>query len=189
MSRCPNRSPFREMNLRMTSLLRSKCSEYPPSIAKARTRDHSNLTFLCQTSDDCTTRMNGHLRKSEWLVAFTAVFFCATQSNAMDAREVFKQISPSVVLIKTYDEVSTPLKLGSGFFVDDGHKLVTNFHVVDGAARVEIVLSDKSSVETQELVSYSQEHDLAILQVAISGKPVALSTHKPDVGDHILAIG
>src|SRR5947199_10665778 len=103
------------------------------------------------------------VRKPSSLVLFAMVCFCAPKMNAVDPREVFKQIGPSVVLIKTYDAESTPIKLGSGFFVEDGHKLVTNYHVVDGAARVEIVLSDKSSVDTRDVIGYSPERDLAIL--------------------------
>jgi len=66
---------------------------------------------------------------------------------------------------------------------------VTNFHVVDQASAVEIVLSEKSSVQTHDLISYSREHDLAIIPIGTAGKALPLSNRKPEVGDRIITVG
>jgi S1-C subfamily serine protease len=60
----------------------------------------------------------------------------------LDPKEIFRRASPSIVVVRTYDEGGRPVALGSGFYVDDGRKIVTNFHVVDGATKVEVVSAD-----------------------------------------------
>jgi serine protease Do len=80
--------------------------------------------------------------------------------------------------------------LGSGVIISDAGRVVTNAHVVDGADRVAIVLTDQREFEAK-VVGVDRATDLAVLEVEASGLP-ALAFGDSDqtrVGDVVLAVG
>jgi S1-C subfamily serine protease len=79
---------------------------------------------------------------------------------------------------------------GSGVIVTPDGYLLTNQHVVQGAARVEITLIDGDSVEAR-VVAEDASTDLAVLQAHASGLPAAgiEATGRPRVGQLVVAIG
>lgn len=80
--------------------------------------------------------------------------------------------------------------LGSGVIVSDDGYILTNNHVVAGAAEIEIALQDGRSAEAK-LVGTDPESDLAILKVQLNDLPVITFSGKKSlrVGDVVLAIG
>ncbi len=87
--------------------------------------------------------------------------------------KVFEQYSPSVVFIKNaslqWDWFSTylyevPQGAGSGFIWDNQGHIVTNFHVIYQAYKIEVFLSDQQSYEAK-VVGVSPDHDLAVLKI------------------------
>ena len=110
--------------------------------------------------------------------------------------------SASVVFITTLQERQDPLTLdpvdspagaGSGFFWDtDGH-VVTNYHVVKGAALLKVTLGD-TTVVPASLVGYDEDRDVAVLQlphdVAARARPMPLGASVDlRVGQRVYAIG
>ena len=86
--------------------------------------------------------------------------------------DLFENTSPSVVYITTVTRrrdifgrgVNVPQGSGTGFvWNDDGH-VVTNFHVVQGAASARVVMHDQTSY-IAEWVGGSERHDLAVLRI------------------------
>jgi len=80
--------------------------------------------------------------------------------------------------------------LGSGVIVNADGYILTNHHVVDGADRVEVELSDRR-VLTATVVGDDAPSDLAVLKVDATGLqtlPLA-DSDKARVGDVVLAIG
>lgn len=81
--------------------------------------------------------------------------------------------------------------LGSGVILRDDGYVVTNFHVVQGADEVRVVLSDKREFPA-EIVFGDAQSDLAILKLnGISDLPVLKfrDSDSLEVGDLVLAIG
>lgn len=81
--------------------------------------------------------------------------------------------------------------LGSGFFVDSDGYIVTNNHVIDGADKIEVVLSDGSRLQA-ELIGRDPKTDLALIKVSGDKPFPALhfgNSDKARVGDWVLAIG
>lgn len=87
--------------------------------------------------------------------------------------DVFERVSPAVVFIKNaslqLDWFSTylyeiPQGAGSGFIWDTQGHIVTNFHVIYQADKIEVVLSDQQSYEA-EVVGVAPEYDLAVLKI------------------------
>ncbi len=85
-----------------------------------------------------------------------------------------------------------PERRDSGFVWDTQGHIVTNNHVVDGASKIVVILSDGTEV-TATLVGRDVDSDLAVIQVDPAGltlRPVALGdSTKLQVGQFALAIG
>lgn len=111
------------------------------------------------------------------------------------------ELSPNAPLDQFFDDFferqkrgenePRPTGEGSGFVIDASGTIVTNFHVVDGADRVEVVFNDGTKLAA-EVVGKDKEIDVAVLKV----KPVAplkpVRFGDPDslrVGEWVLALG
>lgn len=82
--------------------------------------------------------------------------------------------------------------LGSGFIISpDGH-IVTNNHVVAGASKISVYLSDRKEPYAAKLVGSDEQLDLAVLKIDADEKLPALSfgdSNKLEVGSWVIAIG
>jgi S1-C subfamily serine protease len=79
---------------------------------------------------------------------------------------------------------------GSGFVIDGEGHILTNFHVVEGARRVEVTTSDKKKYPA-EIIGTDPQHDLAVIQIpAHSIQSAVLGDSKAlVVGQKVFAIG
>jgi serine protease Do len=79
---------------------------------------------------------------------------------------------------------------GSGFFVSQDGYVVTNNHVVEKAAEVQLVTDDGKTLNAK-VIGTDPRTDLALLKVSESGNYpfVQLSTGKPRIGEWVLAVG
>ncbi len=79
---------------------------------------------------------------------------------------------------------------GSGFVISEDGYVVTNNHVVDGAAKIQVSF-DKDRKYDAELVGTDQRTDLALLKIKATEKfqSVKFAAAQPRVGDWVLAVG
>lgn len=114
---------------------------------------------------------------------------------------IFESVSPSVAFIKnaalevdwfSAEFYEVPRGAGSGFVWDkDGH-IVTNFHVLYRADKIDVTLSDHKTYNAK-VVGYSPDHDLAVLKVnapknVLKAIPLGRSGNLK-VGQKVLSIG
>jgi Do/DeqQ family serine protease len=80
--------------------------------------------------------------------------------------------------------------LGSGVIIQSDGRIVTNAHVVDGADRVRVLLTDGREFDAK-VIGVDKPTDLAVLDVEASGLPTLPfgDSDKPRVGDVVLAVG
>jgi S1-C subfamily serine protease len=115
--------------------------------------------------------------------------------------ELFERVRDSVVFITTREQVqdffsrnvfTVPKGSGSGFVWDEHGHVITNYHVIEGAAEAIVKLADGRDYKAS-LVGASQPHDLAVLRISVPGKrppPVPIGTSATlRVGQKVLAIG
>ncbi len=118
--------------------------------------------------------------------------------GGLSVEQVYDRAAPAVVQITT--TLASPngsaepggRALGSGFVIDkDGH-IVTNFHVVDGAEKIQVGFSNRETVEAT-LVGSDAATDLALLEVDLPAQafaPLALADSDAlQVGEPVIAIG
>jgi len=136
-------------------------------------------------------------RKHPRFIPFALVLFLASATSITRAEEslptLVKRVKPAVVAIATYDASGEALMTGSGFFLRPG-QVVTNLHVVRGAARAEIkTLDGKGKVyPVTGAVAVDEEGDLALLTVDMPlerARTSELATDLPDEGETIFVIG
>ena len=97
--------------------------------------------------------------------------------------QVYAMNEPSVVLIET------DMATGSGFIITDDGYVVTNYHVVEDARTIDVVLFDNSSYRAT-LEGYDSSNDVAVLKMEGEFQPVKLgSSDDLIVGDQVVAIG
>lgn len=122
----------------------------------------------------------------------------ATKSLPARAAQVAAAVAPSVVSIKSLDSEPTPLNQisesgkGTGFVIKDDGTLLTNYHIVAGAKRIEVTFAD-GMVSPAQVISAQPERDLVVL------KPARIPDDLPAItmaaagqlapGDLVIAVG
>ena len=109
--------------------------------------------------------------------------------------DLIDKAQPSVVAVNTQTVVRTRFVqrtvqgAGSGWIIDGSGTVVTNNHVVDGATKITVQLSDGRTY-TPVSVKTDPTTDLAVLKID-AGKLQALkiASSRPRVGDWVLAVG
>src|SRR5215472_2425871 len=126
----------------------------------------------------------------------------ASAPAAFDAEEqnniaVYKKALPSVVNITStavafdFFYGAVPQRgMGSGFVIDGEGHILTNFHVVEGARKLDVTTSDKKRY-TAQIVGTDPVHDLAVIQIPTKDVPQAAIGDSKNlvVGQKVYAIG
>ena len=121
-----------------------------------------------------------------------------TEDEAINVR-IYRQVSPAVANILTkateYDFFMDPVPVegaGSGFVIDPRGYILTNFHVVEGAQSIEVVLGDQSRYPAK-FIGADQRNDVALVKIDPKGKSLAAlplgDSAAIQVGQKVLAIG
>ncbi|UCE79197.1 MAG: trypsin-like peptidase domain-containing protein [Nitrospiraceae bacterium] len=122
----------------------------------------------------------------------------ADEKNTID---IFRAVSSSVVFITSVELrrdffslniYEIPRGTGSGFVWDINGRIVTNFHVIGDASRVEVTLADNSKWKAV-VVGTAPDKDLAVLQISAPAdklKPIPVGESRNlMVGQKVFAIG
>jgi len=130
------------------------------------------------------------MRKTAQFLLIVSLLAFPFKGYGASVKDIYAGAKNSVVLIMAYDSANTPLGLGSGFFIEP-QKLITNYHVIEGAGRIVVKNSSTGlQCEVVNIASYSKYLDLAVLQIDKSGQPLTISKQKDhSVGDKVVAIG
>jgi len=110
--------------------------------------------------------------------------------------QIYKKLAPATVFIASSYLTSEPMSMGpgigSGILLDQTGSILTNAHVVQGAAKITVTLHDNTRVPA-ELVGLDPVTDVALLKIALPKKhPVPAQLGDSDnleVGQKVLAIG
>ena len=109
-------------------------------------------------------------------------------SGMLTPQEAADVVRKSTVTISVKMENGTGT--GSGFVYDANGHIVTNYHVIEDAVLIQVVLPDGIAYDA-EVVGYNEPADLAVLRVQASGLvPAAIgSSSSLLVGDEVVAVG
>jgi putative serine protease PepD len=135
------------------------------------------------------------------LLAWTLpVGAAALTSGEQNTITVYEKVAPSIVNITTavceqeffFCSIPTGSNSGSGIVLKEDGTIVTNYHVVSDAQRIQVTLSDGRQKKA-EIVASSPREDLAIIRtesVESPLKPIVFGdSDRLEVGEKVLAIG
>lgn len=85
-------------------------------------------------------------------------------------------------------QINTDVSIGSGFFIAD-NRVVTNYHVIEGAKSIRIELLSGETYEIDSVLGYDKNLDIAVLSVPITKKPFIKNTHGVTDGETVYTMG
>ncbi len=119
----------------------------------------------------------------------------ALPQGGMTPAMLYAQCVSSVVAISSQATVAsggmTTVGTGSGFILSEDGYVVSNHHVVDGAEKLLVTLSDGTQYEAK-LIGSDNINDVALLKINADGKLPAVqigSSSALQIGDQVVAIG
>lgn len=105
------------------------------------------------------------------------------------ATEIYNQAVKYVGEIVIYDKSGAELALGTGFVISADGKIVTNYHVIDGAYSAKITINNTTYPITT-ILAYDESIDLAVLKINATGLAYAHVCKKAvQTGETVYAIG
>lgn len=131
----------------------------------------------------------GHGRRDILAVAVWTLFV-AGRGDGQDIKQLHKQAREAVFLLRVFDSSGEAYASGTGFLVQKD-LVATNHHVVESAARVEVVLSEDKTVDAAAIVAWDPENDLALLKLpSVERRPLSLgSSRSLEPGDRVIVLG
>ena len=113
----------------------------------------------------------------------------AQESESLTAR-IARENLPAVVTLIALDDRDQPLALGSGFFITRDGVIVTNAHVVGGAAKVLVRWRGQSGVAIK-ILNFARNYDLVTIQTSFMSTPVVLlaDSDTAAVGQDVIVLG
>jgi serine protease Do len=143
-----------------------------------------------------------------WLVACLVLTICTGTPRFLAAAlvtpeevnsvRVYKKLANATVLIASayvsahHIAQASGKGLGSGVLIDEQGSIVTNSHVVEGAANITVTLHDGTRLPA-ELIGSDPQSDVALLHVTLPQGPHAPAqlgdSDKLEIGQKVLAIG
>lgn len=104
--------------------------------------------------------------------------------------EIAREQSKAVVIIEALDERGSVTGQGSGFIVTSQGAVVTNLHVVQGAASLRVKLPGGDAYKTSDLIDVDDAKDIAIVKVKGFKLPVVTlgDSDKAETGEAVVAI-
>ena len=107
----------------------------------------------------------------------------------------FEKLDDAVVVVKIFDFKGNYYGHGSGFIIDAKGTIVTNYHVVEDASSLKIMIDNKGIKEEYDvdyILKGDAEKDLAILSIKNNNKSLPflkIAKQFPKKGDECWAIG
>ena len=114
----------------------------------------------------------------------------AAPSTELTSEQLFARVSPAVVKVHVYGPDSKLKAQGSGFFVSTDGLVITNYHVMAGAASAKLVLNDGKVVEVSGIAASIPSKDLILLKADVpKAEFLQISKGQPKVGARVFAVG
>lgn len=119
-----------------------------------------------------------------------------TSGDLLTPKEVYANNAESVVGISaevqttSFGQTTRGTASGSGFIITEDGYVVTNYHVVEDALSVSVILSGDEEYEA-EIIGFDSTNDVAVLKIEAEDLPAVVlgSSDELAIGDMVVAIG
>ena len=135
-----------------------------------------------------------------WFYGFLLFFFVAAMHGANgsvswaqeDLPAIIKRVGPSIVVIVTYNRQGMPLEQETSFFISKEGDVITNYHVLQGASRADVITDDGKAHRIIKILDRDRMGDLIRISVDLPERqahPLPVTMFYPEVGERIIIIG
>lgn len=123
-----------------------------------------------------------------------------SDEKAMSTIDAINKVKSAVVTVSVksiqqgiFGQQESTSGVGSGFIIDESGSIMTNYHVVQGASSVKVILSTGKEVNAK-VVNYDANLDLAILKITdkdvkVPGVAELGDSDRLQQGEEVIAIG
>jgi S1-C subfamily serine protease len=115
------------------------------------------------------------------------------QDVKRDIPSIAQEALRCVVTIETKDVLGKPLSLGSGFLVSSDGRVVTNYHVIQGAASAAVRFADGASYSVDGLLASNSDKDLVLLKIRTTSNEFRFlslgDSDRVEIGEQVVAVG
>lgn len=173
------------------TVLAGASSAWAQAIPESSQGDSTSLSSVIKT-DAVSTVIEGVL---------DSVVLISTSENQEEEAKADLPTSPNAPLDEFFKDFfarqqngekrARPTGEGSGFVVDSSGVIVTNYHVIDGADRIEVMFNDGTKLPA-EVIGKDKEIDVAVLRVKPKGPLTAVKFGDSDalrMGEWLVAVG
>src|SRR5215475_7157093 len=124
------------------------------------------------------------------LALFIPASVFAQNQGLKSPSEIAREQSKAVVIIESLDERGSVTGQGSGFIVTSLGAVVTNLHVVQGAASLRVKLPGGDVYKTSDLVDVDDAKDIAVVKIKGFKLPAVTlgDSDKAETGEPVVAI-
>lgn len=118
----------------------------------------------------------------------SSIITVSDKKNILTIPEIVQKVNPSVVGVSS--QLSNGTSTGTGIVMTSDGYIITNAHVVDGAQKISVILSDGSE-NAATLIGEDTRTDVAVLKINVSGLTAAEFGDSDSivVGESVVAIG
>ena len=145
----------------------------------------------CATMRKFFNHLSNH--KTKYIIGVLVIIVVSMSCYILSKQDnKIEKLSKSVLMLNMYDAKDELFAIGSGFVAFEHDILVTNYHVIDKAYKIEAVDENDVVYSLDKVIAFDKEKDLAILKFS---NPTDLNvlklydSSKVSKGDEVIAIG
>ena len=114
-----------------------------------------------------------------------------TETPVAELRRAADKTAPAVILVSVFDASGKLLRTGTGFFISDDGKFVTNRHLIEDGVNAIASTADKKIHNVTGVLAESAELDVAVLQAETKEAPslVLNNVKTPESGTRVTIVG
>lgn len=109
------------------------------------------------------------------------------KKQVLSAKEIYAKCGPATVELSVTNSLYGDV-LGSGFFISK-NRIVTNYHVIEGADKIQITTNKNKKYEIKRIVGYDEKLDIAVLEIDEKNASLTISPSDTGVGENVYALG
>jgi S1-C subfamily serine protease len=134
-------------------------------------------------------RLGGTVAWNDATKTATLTFGSTTTQTSLSVTEIAKKVESVVYIEVAFSDGKGAS--GSGFIISPDGRIVTNYHVIDGAESGKVVLNDETTFTDIRVLGWDKEGDLAIIKISGSGLPAVTmgNSDAAQIGEAVVAIG
>ena len=136
-----------------------------------------------------TEQLGGTVVWNDATKTATLTFGSVATQTTLTVTEIAKKVESVVYIEVAFGDGKGAS--GSGFIISPDGRIVTNYHVIDGAASGKVVLNDGTTFTDIKVLGWDKVADLAMIKVAAAGLPVVTmgDSDAVEIGEGVVAIG